>query len=96
MTDIDETVVKKPTEQPVVDDKPVADVKPVEEPKTEGPSSGTAVPTDDAAPTGTDQQGRQLYGVKCASCGKQTEVPFKPNGGRPVYCRDCYLQKKGA
>jgi len=75
-------------------DKTVAD-KPAEEPKVEKPSD-TAAPAGDAAtPTGTDQQGRQLYSVKCADCGKQTEVPFKPSGGRPVYCRDCYMQKRG-
>jgi len=96
MTDKDKTVVEEPTEEPKADDKPVADVKPVEEPKAEESDSGIATSTDDVAtPAGTDQQGRQLYSVKCANCGKQTEVPFKPSGGRPVYCRDCYMQKKG-
>jgi len=96
MTDKDKTVVEEPTKEPKTDDKPVADVKPVEEPKAEESDSGTATSTDDVAtPAGTDQQGRQLYSVKCANCGKQTEVPFKPSGGRPVYCRDCYMQKKG-
>ena len=88
----DKTVVKEPKAA----DEPVVAVEPVEEPKAEESSSGAATSTDDAAtPAGTDQQGRQLYSVKCASCGKQTEVPFKPSGGRPVYCRDCYMQKKG-
>lgn len=96
----DNTVIVEPTKEPKVDAKPIADVKPteelVEEPKTEEPGGGMATSADDAAtPAGTDQQGRQLYSVKCASCGKQTEVPFKPSGGRPVYCRDCYMQKKG-
>ncbi len=92
MTDKNKTVV----EEPKTEDKPVADVKPTEEPKTEESDSGTAISTDDVAtPAGTDQQGRQLYSVKCAKCGKQTEVPFKPSGGRPVYCRDCYMQNKG-
>ena len=96
MTDKNKTVTKEPAEEPKADDKPVADVKPVEEPKAEESDSGAAVSTDDAAtPAGTDQQGRQLYSVKCANCGKQTEVPFKPSGDRPVYCRDCYMQKKG-
>lgn len=74
-----------------VTDEPVADVKPTEE-----PDSPAAAPAGDVAePVGTDQQGRQLYSVKCANCGKQTQVPFKPTGDRPVYCRDCYMQKKG-
>lgn len=49
-----------------------------------------------AEPAGTDQQGRTLYNVKCTNCGKDTQVPFEPSGGRPVYCRDCYMQKKNS
>jgi CxxC-x17-CxxC domain-containing protein len=33
---------------------------------------------------------RQLYDAVCAGCGIQTQVPFQPNGSRPVYCRDCF------
>ncbi|WP_394297334.1 CxxC-x17-CxxC domain-containing protein [Methanosarcina sp. 1.H.T.1A.1] len=25
----------------------------------------------------------------CSDCGVETQVPFKPTEGRPVYCRDC-------
>ena len=77
-------------------DKKVTD-KPVKETKVEEPVSSPTAPTDDAVtPAGTDQLGRQLYNVKCAKCGKQTQVPFKPSGDRPVYCRDCYMeQRKG-
>lgn len=28
--------------------------------------------------------------VVCAACGVITTVPFRPSGGKPVYCRDCY------
>ena len=76
------------------DDEPVKEAE-VEEPKAEE-LSDTAAPAGDAVtPAGTDQQGRQLYSVKCAKCGKQTQVPFKPSGGRPVYCRDCYMAQRG-
>jgi CxxC-x17-CxxC domain-containing protein len=27
--------------------------------------------------------------VECADCGAETQVPFKPTQGRPVYCRAC-------
>ncbi len=37
---------------------------------------------------------RQMYPVICAECGKETEVPFEPREGRPVYCRDCYAKMK--
>ncbi len=33
---------------------------------------------------------RQMFPVVCAQCGKDTEVPFEPRDGSPVYCRDCY------
>lgn len=26
----------------------------------------------------------------CTKCGGQAEVPFKPNGSKPVFCRDCF------
>ena len=32
----------------------------------------------------------ELTSVTCAACGKKTEVPFKPTGDKPVYCRDCF------
>jgi len=33
---------------------------------------------------------RQMFPAVCAECGKDTEVPFEPSTGRPVYCSDCY------
>ena len=38
---------------------------------------------------------KQMYKVKCANCGIDTEVPFEPRSGRPVYCRECYQQMGG-
>ena len=40
--------------------------------------------------TGGRPAERELYPATCASCGKQTQIPFKPREGRPVYCRDCF------
>ncbi len=39
---------------------------------------------------------RQMFQVTCSECGQQTEVPFKPTEGRPVYCRNCYQSQKGS
>ncbi len=39
---------------------------------------------------------RQMFPVKCAECGKDTEVPFEPRGDKPVYCSDCYRKVKVA
>ncbi len=41
-----------------------------------------------------DRFGRTLHKVKCSECGRETEVPFKPSGDRPVYCRDCYQKHR--
>jgi CxxC-x17-CxxC domain-containing protein len=30
----------------------------------------------------------------CSQCGKETTVPFKPTQGRPVYCKECFQQRK--
>ena len=38
----------------------------------------------------TDRFNREMHKAKCADCGQECEVPFKPAGDRPVYCRDCY------
>lgn len=33
---------------------------------------------------------RQMFKAVCANCGKDCEVPFRPTGSKPVYCRDCF------
>jgi CxxC-x17-CxxC domain-containing protein len=38
---------------------------------------------------------RQMFKVVCAECGQETEVPFEPRNGRPVYCRDCFERRSG-
>ena len=52
----------------------------------------------------SDETGTKVYnkqaprnsGIKtinkatCSSCGNTCEVPFKPNGKKPIYCNDCY------
>lgn len=32
---------------------------------------------------------REMYNAICSDCGAETQVPFKPDPDRPVYCRDC-------
>ncbi len=44
---------------------------------------------------GGNRPPRQMFQVTCSECGQQTEVPFKPTEGRPVYCRNCYQAQKG-
>ena len=38
---------------------------------------------------------REMHKIKCSKCGKDAEVPFKPSGDRPVYCKECFMKSKG-
>lgn len=33
---------------------------------------------------------RELFDVVCSACGQPTQVPFRPTGSKPVYCRECF------
>ncbi|MEW6034724.1 MAG: zinc-ribbon domain containing protein [Chloroflexota bacterium] len=39
---------------------------------------------------GSPRQQREMFPAVCATCGKETQVPFEPRSGRPVYCSECY------
>lgn len=37
---------------------------------------------------------RSVTTTTCSQCGKETTVPFKLTQGRPVYCRECFQQRR--
>ncbi len=37
----------------------------------------------------------KLYKAECSNCHKECEVPFRPNGMKPVFCRDCFNTDRG-
>ena len=37
---------------------------------------------------------REMHKAVCAECKQECEVPFKPSGDRPVYCRDCFQKHR--
>ena len=37
---------------------------------------------------------REMHKATCADCKKECEVPFKPSGDRPVYCKECFSKRK--
>lgn len=41
---------------------------------------------------GNGSRERTYTRVICADCKKESEVPFKPSGDRPVYCKECFLK----
>ncbi|MDD5072073.1 MAG: hypothetical protein PHQ42_05070, partial [Patescibacteria group bacterium] len=37
----------------------------------------------------TEEDGEHKFEVICSRCGKRTRISFKPDGVRPVYCKEC-------
>ena len=46
------------------------------------------------ANSGNGQSHRAETRTTCSQCGKETTVPFRPTQGRPVYCRECFQQRR--
>ena len=38
---------------------------------------------------------REMFDAVCAACGKPTKVPFEPKNDKPVYCSECFAQRRG-
>ena len=58
---------------------------------------------DDAESSGSDNfrkkpsksgNGFELFQATCDSCGAECDLPFKPTGNKPVYCRSCFRKKQ--
>jgi CxxC-x17-CxxC domain-containing protein len=43
---------------------------------------------------GNSYRERTLHRAICAECKKECEVPFRPTGDRPVYCKDCFSKRR--
>ncbi|MGM9604346.1 MAG: zinc-ribbon domain containing protein [Faecousia sp.] len=37
---------------------------------------------------------RELFTATCAQCGGVARVPFEPKSDRPVYCSECFAQRR--
>ena len=37
-----------------------------------------------------------MHKATCASCGQTCEVPFRPTGSKPVYCKECFRKNEGS
>jgi CxxC-x17-CxxC domain-containing protein len=37
---------------------------------------------------------REMHDAVCSDCGAETKVPFQPEEGRPVYCRECFQKHR--
>lgn len=43
---------------------------------------------------GYDRGPREMFTATCASCGREAQVPFRPSGAKPVYCSDCFTERR--
>lgn len=34
-----------------------------------------------------------LHSATCSQCGNDCQVPFKPNGRKPVFCSNCFVKE---
>lgn len=42
-----------------------------------------------------DRGFKKMFSATCATCGDHCEVPFKPNGRKPVLCSNCFSKDGG-
>lgn len=45
------------------------------------------------APRG-EARSREMFSITCKSCGAESQVPFRPDEGRDVFCQACYRARK--
>lgn len=37
---------------------------------------------------------REYHETTCAACGAPTRVPFVPKNDRPIYCSECFAERR--
>ena len=42
------------------------------------------------------QKAVRMFDAVCSNCGKPCQVPFRPDGTKPVYCKDCFDAPRSA
>lgn len=45
---------------------------------------------------GFNSEDRPMFDATCDECGNSCKVPFQPRGDKPIYCSNCFGDKKGA
>ncbi len=43
-----------------------------------------------------DRGPREMFSATCSSCGQEAQVPFQPSPEKPVYCSNCFEQRRSA
>lgn len=37
-----------------------------------------------------------MHKAICDNCGKECQVPFRPTSGKPIFCSNCFGEKKNS
>jgi CxxC-x17-CxxC domain-containing protein len=46
-------------------------------------------------PRFNDGEDREMFDANCGECGNDCQVPFRPNGRKPVLCSNCFRKEEG-
>ena len=46
--------------------------------------------------SGGRREQREMFPAVCAQCGKETQVPFEPRTDKPVYCSECFAERRSS
>jgi len=44
---------------------------------------------------GGNRGDRVMYPAVCDKCGQDCQVPFRPDGSKPIFCSNCFEKKQG-
>lgn len=61
--------------------------------KKEGPAAPREFGGRDAGRPSFEE--KRMFEATCDRCGSRCEVPFRPNGEKPVFCRACFGKNDG-
>lgn len=61
-------------------------------PRFGGDRGGFSRPSGDMG--GNNGARAQMFSAVCSDCNRKCEVPFRPTGDRPVFCNDCFGNKR--
>lgn len=71
-----------------------AEPRPVHKPFQQHPQQHSSSGGNIQRSHGNNFNQRVLHKAVCADCKKECEVPFRPTGDRPVYCKECFSKRK--
>ena len=95
---VEETITVKPDALEDVVIAPqkevITDLASLLKPKESERTQTTRTPSLTVPPAGQGKPAPTLYPATCSNCGKQTEVPFKPDPEKEVFCKECYEKRK--